>query len=107
MTVMAMPTPTWSCHGLARPDRGDVRGFEHVVSVLLPAAPIGRSELVRAATGSPSRIQTRRVGHGQKALSVSRVIGTRELPWDESCEMTGELAEAWAALTINVAARSR
>lgn len=100
---MAMPRTSWSCQELSCAQDVAARGFVHEISVPLPTRTFVTNGQLPAPADSPSRLDVRRERGQFVRLSISRVTSSRQLPWDEACEMVGELAEVWASLALQAA----
>jgi|GEM_PF-485570 len=96
---MQMPQVDWFSYKLVNPHTGNVRAFEHEVSVLLPYRRYLRNGQPQLVVGSPSVVilgeETR---HGTE-LAVRRVSYDPTPNADLSAELRGELAECWVFLT--------
>jgi len=94
-----MPEPRWFTYKLMD-SVGEVRAFEHEVSVLLPHRRYLRDGHPRLVPGSPSVVF---VGveerHGTE-LSVRRVSYESRPSAEMTAEILGELAEAWVHMTL-------
>lgn len=75
-------------------------GYEHVVGLLLPWRRYNPDVHPTPSEGSPSNIVIGREERHGALLTVSRSSSSPFLDPVELCEMTGELAEAWVALTM-------
>ncbi|MDQ1250072.1 MAG: hypothetical protein QG597_4450 [Actinomycetota bacterium] len=73
--------------------------YEHSVIVLLPYRRYRRRAVPSASTGSPSVIELGEETRFGDELIVSRTTSQPSLTVEELAEMTGELAEAWVAMT--------
>jgi hypothetical protein len=79
--------------------------FEHSVIVLLPYRRYRRRAAPSASTGSPSVIELGEETRFGDELIISRTTSLPSLTPIELAEMTGELAEAWVAMTAWYPAR--
>jgi hypothetical protein len=93
-----MPHPTWYTYKLVDQHTGNVRAYEHELSVLLPYRRYLRNGQPQLVVGSPSVVilgeETR---HGTE-LAVRRVSYYPTPNADLSAELRGELAECWVFL---------
>lgn len=83
--------------------RQDVRGYEHSVSVLLPWRRYIKDARPTPVYGSPSRFELSEETRHGTLLSVIRLSSDPIPSPQEIGEMTGELAEAWVAMTLQLA----
>ena len=96
-----MPEPRWFTCKL-RDSVGATRAYEHEVSVQMPRGRYLREGQPQPVSGSPSVVV---VGveetHGTE-LSVRRVGYDCEPSAEIAAEILGELAEAWAYMTVEM-----
>ncbi len=95
-----MPEPQAHTVKLRGPGPHDLRAFEHVLSVLIPWRRNNPEAHPEPVPGSPSRIELDPEDRHGVLLSVSRYSPNPQPSTGEIGEMTGELAEAWVALTM-------
>jgi hypothetical protein len=95
-----MPEPQAHTVKLRGPGPDDLRAFEHVLSVLIPWRRNNPDVNPQPTNGSPSRIELDPEERHGVLLSVCRYSRCPQPSAVEIGEMTGELAEAWVALTV-------
>jgi hypothetical protein len=97
---MQMPEFSVNTYRMRSTPHGEVRGYEHVVTVLLPWRRYNPQAFPVPCVDSPSRFELgEETRHGAE-LAVSRLSSDSILTPDTLGEMAGELAEAWVCLTI-------
>lgn len=100
---MQMPEPSWFTYKLADATRGQIRAYEHEVSVNLPWRRYLREGQPRLVEGSPSVVSVgEETRHGTE-LAVRRVSYDSRPSEAMGSEMLGELAEAWVFMTVQMA----
>lgn len=97
--LMQMPEPHVSAHRVRSASATSPAVFDHRVIVLLPSRRYRRRAIPGAAPGSPSVIELGEQTRFGDELIVGRTTSRPALTAQEQAEMTGELAEAWVALT--------
>ena len=98
---MQMPEPRWFTYRLMD-SVGEVRAFEHEVSVLLPHRRYLRDGQPRQVPGSPSVVFVGVEDRHGTELSVRRVSYGSTPSGETTAEILGELAEAWVHMTLEM-----
>ena len=99
---MQMPEPSWFTYKLTDAVLGQIRAYEHEVSVHLPWRRYLRGDQPRLVEGSPSVVSVgEETRHGTE-LAVRRVSYDPAPSADLMAELLGELAECWVFLTMTM-----
>ena len=94
--------PSWFAYELTDPTTGQVRAYEHQVSVHLPWRRYYRDNRPSVVSGSPSVITVgEETRHGTE-LAICRVSYDPSPCAEVKAELLGELVEAWVFLTVEV-----
>lgn len=97
---MQMPEPSWETVKLREDQGATIRGFEHSTYVLIPGRRYRQDVAPQPVDESPSIITVGTPDRHGALLTVTR-YGPRAHPTAEEVgEMTGELAESWALMTL-------
>lgn len=99
---MQMPEPSWFTYKLTDVALGQIRAYEHEVSIQMPWRRYLRGGQPRLVEGSPSVVSVgEETRHGTE-LAVRRVSYDPAPSADLRAELLGELAECWVLLTMTM-----
>jgi hypothetical protein len=99
---MQMPEPSWYSYRLVDPHLGNVKAYEHEVSVQLPRLRYLRDGHPQPVAGSPSVIVVGEEERHGTELAVRRVSYDQSPSRDMAAELLGELTEAWVFMTMEM-----
>jgi hypothetical protein len=99
---MQMPEAAWFTYKLVDLHTGNVRAFEHEISVQLPRRRYLRDGQPQPVEGSPSVIFVGEEERHGTELAVRRVSYDPSPSKKMTAELLGELTEAWVFMTIEM-----
>ena len=94
-----MPEPTWFTYKLTKSTMGQIRAYEHEVSVQMPWRRYLRDGQPRLIEGSSSVVSVGEESRHGTELAVRRVNYDPVPSAALAAELLGELAECWVFLT--------
>jgi hypothetical protein len=102
---MQMPQPSWFLYRLTDPVLGQVRAFEHEVSITLPWRRYNPDVIPRVVPESPSVVSVGQEERFGADLAIRRVSYDAQPSNSMAAEMVGELTEAWLIVTMAMSSR--